>query len=388
MNPIRVCVHGLSDTGLDAVPEFSLVSNTRSREELRKAIGLLRPEVLVIDLDAAGAQDAVVECLEIDSGLAVIGVTGHNDATHMVGALRAGCRQLSIKPLDPNDLVVAIRRSLNENAPRAERGKAIAVFGAVGGAGATTVACYLAAGLAEATRSRSLIVDFDFDFGGVARAWNLTPMHTIGDMVSAGTIDGIMLDRVAVSSDEMNGVSIVPRPHTIEEGHAVDEHFITSLIHTAQSHYASVVMDLPRKLDAVVGCAMEACDKLLVVMQLTVPSIDNARRLIEALTRNGMSMDRIELIVNRFRKNVHALTVELVEKQFGRRVIGVVPNDYRSVTQAIDMGQPVADRNPVRSAIQAIAERLVGGGEREAPAAEGWFARLTGKANRGAAAGA
>ncbi len=366
MSKENICVYGLNEEGdLSALAEYNVVARTHSREELRLALGSLRPRVLIIDLDDADSATVITEALEVAPEICVVGVTGDRDPKAMIAAIRVGCKQLTPKPLDSNDLVIAIRRALNEAPEHQLSGKTVGVISAVGGAGGTTLSCYLAAGLSQTTKASSLVIDLDLDFGGVARAWDLNPSHSIGDLAGAGTVDAVLLKKAAVELP--SGVSVLARPRTIEEGHAVEESIIGPLIRTARGVYSQVVIDLPRKLDAVTGAAIEMCDKLLIIVQYTVPAVDNARRLIDVLTRLGTEEHRIEVVANRYRKNTHVVTTEVIEETLKRKVFGIVPNDYKAVSTAIDMGQPMDSRNHVFAAIKGMAAALSGQEVREEP---------------------
>ncbi|MBN2561396.1 MAG: AAA family ATPase [Phycisphaerae bacterium] len=373
MKARNICAHNIDDGGIESLSDFKVVSKTRSRQDLRQTIGNLPIGVLVIDLDVGDALDTVVEALEIDPDIAVVGVTGRTEPKLMIAALRAGCRQLTTKPLDTNDLNIALRRALNEAVRPNARSLTVATIGAVGGAGSTTLACYLAAGFAEVGRERAAIIDVDLDFGNVARSWDLNPPHTIGSVASAGAVDPAIVEKVAC--EVKGGVHVIARPRTIEEAHAIDEPVMTRIIQNAKLVFPYVVLDLPRKLDAVTGCAIELADKLLIVLQLSVPAVNNAKRLVEALSRLGMHHERMELVVNRCRKNIHNLSIDLIEKEFKRPVCGVIPNDFRSIATANDLGQPVSMRSPVRSSIREIASRLANRGEQATPKM-GWLSKL------------
>ncbi|MEE8170151.1 MAG: hypothetical protein V3T70_06355, partial [Phycisphaerae bacterium] len=162
------CVYGLDDPVLTSLPDFRLTAKAESRSDLQNALTSLNITLLVIDLDVKDALDAIVEALEIVPSLRVVGVTGQPESRIMIAALRAGCRQFSTKPVDANDLTVAMRKALDETPPPTNQGRVIATIGAIGGAGSTTIACYLAMGLAEVTSEHTLILDLDFDFGSVA----------------------------------------------------------------------------------------------------------------------------------------------------------------------------------------------------------------------------
>jgi pilus assembly protein CpaE len=169
-------------------------------------------------------------------------------------------------------------------------------------------------------------------------------------------------------------VQLIARPPTLAEAHQIEEHSIRSLIQLSARTYPYVVLDLPRKLDSISGAAIETCDKLLIVIQLNVPSIDNARRLITALTSEGVPQDRLEVVVNRYRKSVHGFTIEMAEKELAQKMFGLVPSDFPSVNKALDTGKPLAPKNIVRAAIAEIASKLAR--PVAEPQSKSWFTSL------------
>lgn len=369
MSENSICIHGLEDIQSYDLAGYHVVARTQSREELRQALTAVKPHVLVLDLDVPDACETIVEATETLGGLGIVGVTDSQNPQTLVAAVRAGCRQLATKPLDANDLVVAIRRVLNESAGQHENGRVYGVIGASGGSGATTVACHLAHAIVEISEGATLAVDLDFEFGGVARAWDLAPSYTIADIASAGAVDAALLKKAVCETPR--GLAVLARPARIEEGHTIDEILVSAVIGCARTIYPNVVLDLPRKLDAVAGAAIQRCDKLLIVAQSTVPAVDNARRLSEALARAGISPDNIEFVLNRYRKSAQNVTLELIEKTLGKKLFGLIPSDFKSVAHALDLGQPITGRNEVYRAISQIARNLTG--QVETQSSGGWF---------------
>ena len=360
MSSKKICIHNLDDPALNALNEYKIAACTHTRDELRTALGIDEIAAMIIDLDEGDAFDAIVEALEIKSSLAVIGVTGTNDVQKCILAQRAGCRQLTSKPIDQNDLLVAIRSALNEAQGNAAPpwGKTISIIGSSGGAGATTLACYLAMSLADMSDASVAVIDLDLEFGTVAKSWDLSPRYTIADLADSEEIDDHNIEDVMLELP--SGISVLPRPDLIEKAQSIDEEKTKNILNEVKGAFPYLVIDLPRKLDAISGCAIEASDKLLIVAQLTVPGILNAGRLADALVRFGMDMDKLEFVVNRHHKKMQSLDVAALEKRVGKDVIGVVPNHYKSLSVASDLGQPVSGRNPVRKAIADIALKLCG----------------------------
>lgn len=372
MKDNTVCLHNLDDLASYELPGFVIAARTKDRTDLFDALGTLRPRVLIMDLDEPKAADVIIRALEIASNLCVIGVTNQSNPQAMVEAVRAGCKQLATKPVDPNDLIVAIRRGLNESSDSRHAGQIIGVISSVGGAGGTTVACHLAQTLADSLDSGPLLIDMDFEFGGVARAWDQAPSFTIADLAGSGSVDALLLKKA--TCEIAGGISILARPNRMDEAHAIDDTMVRMIVQCARGLYPYVILDLPRKLDAVVGAALEQCARTLIITQATVPAIDNAKRLADALINAGMDSGRIDYILNRHRKNIHTLTPDAIENNLGKKLLCTIPNDFKAVSSAMDLGTPMTADNPVYRAISELAFKLDGRPPKKD--ARSWLARF------------
>jgi pilus assembly protein CpaE len=367
-----VCIHRVPEIKPGSIPDFNVAAYTTARQELLTALGTLNVVGLVLDLDQPEAVNTIIAALELKPNLGVVGITAGRDVKHVIAAQRAGCTQFATRPLDANDLAAALRQAISRTREAPRVSQTIAVFGATGGAGSTTIACHLAVELAQFTASPTALFDLDFEFGGVARAFDVDARYSIADLASAGAVDSFLLDKTAIKLP--SGVHVFARPRGIREAHAIDETAVASILRAASEAYRYVVLDVPHRLDPITGVAIESCDKLFLVLQLTVPGVENAGRIMNALGAEGIPENRLEIVVNRFRKNVHTCTIETVEKQLRRRVSVVVPSDYQSVRSAIDAGTPLGKRNPVRSAIREAAIRFAR--QNVPPKRKTWLAKL------------
>ncbi|MCB9855841.1 MAG: AAA family ATPase [Phycisphaerales bacterium] len=357
----KICIHGIHDPVLQKIDGFDVAVTTTKRDELRTAIGIEDVEAMILDLDADDAFDVIIETLEVKPHLAIVGVTGSNDVSRIIHAQRVGCRQFASRPLDVRDLITALQGALQDVPAGVRSGdvesKTFAVVGSTGGAGATTLSCYLSMALAEVAKTTAL-VDVDFEFGMVAKAWDLSPRHTIFDLCQFDEFDRQNVEDVMIELP--SGVSVLPRPAGIQQGQEIDESSLKEIIGLLQTWFPYVVLDIPRRLDARTGCAIEMCDKLLIVCQQTVAGVLNAGRLTDGLLEFGMSLDQIEFVINRYNTKIHSVTADQLEKRVNKKPIGLVPNHYKSVGAASDLGEPVTTRNPVRKAIADIAAALSG----------------------------
>jgi pilus assembly protein CpaE len=95
-------------------------------------------------------------------------------------------------------------------------------------------------------------------------------------------------------------------------------------------------------------------------MQLTLPFVRDANRLISAFRTLGYSKDKIRLIVNRLEKSTE-LKLTDVERSLGLSAFKTLPNSYEAVAAAVNHGQPIASfarSNPVARSLQELAQTL------------------------------
>jgi len=124
-----------------------------------------------------------------------------------------------------------------------------------------------------------------------------------------------------------------------------------------------VVADGPHRTDLGAKSVLDISDLNLLVMQLLVPTVRNAARIIEMLRDGGHDLDRMKLICNRTGRAAGSLSMSDVEDTLNRKVFASVPDDWATVSGAINLGEVLLTSSPkskVRLAIQEIAERLHG----------------------------
>src|SRR5690606_25598266 len=109
-------------------------------------------------------------------------------------------------------------------------------------------------------------------------------------------------------------------------------------------------------------------DEVLLVTQMTVPGIRQACRQLEALAAEGLDDVPVRVVLNRYEKRWGAsFTLKEAEKALGRKVDFTVANDFRTVSEALDQGLPLAGvrrRCKALKSITKISDALAAGGKR------------------------
>jgi pilus assembly protein CpaE len=73
---------------------------------------------------------------------------------------------------------------------------------------------------------------------------------------------------------------------------------------------------------------------------MSVPSIRNTVRLCKLIRKFGISLEKIEIIINRYIKG-GALSLGEIEKNFDKPVYWLIPNDFSDIVSSINRGVPL-----------------------------------------------
>jgi pilus assembly protein CpaE len=87
-------------------------------------------------------------------------------------------------------------------------------------------------------------------------------------------------------------------------------------------------------------------DLVLLVSILDLACLTNTRRLLKTFENIGFpKKEKTEIIINRFQKKSMISQLEAV-KSLGKKIYGLLPNDYRTTMSAINQGKPISMIGP------------------------------------------
>ena len=370
-DPLRLCLYDAEQLSKDPfrspfehLNNVIIAEETGAWDELKEWLRLNRLDVVAVNLGEQKDQGlAIVQRIaELAPGVSVMGVSRRTDPQTIISAMRAGCSQFVTWPIELNDLNEAIERIRASRVQTIQTSKRICIVGSAGGAGATTIACNLAIELGHLADRCSALVDMNLEFGDVCASFDCTPSFSVADVCRGG----VEIDRLFLSKAMLElpcHVSILAAPKTIREAHEIVPENIAGMFKVMAGMFPFVVADLPRSYAYLSSAALEDADYVLIVTQLGVPFIRNATRIFDCLQSLGVNEKRIEIILNRCNSAIDKITPEDVSSHFGRPIFAMVPNDYRRVQSALDLGHPIvadAPSSPARLAIREMARKIAG----------------------------
>ncbi len=238
-------------------------------------------------------------------------------------------------------------------------GRVIAIMAGKGGSGKTVTATNLAIAIGlRGDPERVAIVDADLQFGDVALLLQIDPVRTLDDVV----------DQIDQMSDEgleatmlrhESGIRVLPAPLIPTRAGEIDPKSVVAVVERLRSLFDTVIVDTGSVFDDALVMLLEHADQVITVVDMDLPSVKNAKVVLDSLRQLAFDMDRIRLVVNRANSKARLDIVEL-ERSLGLRVGGEIPSD-RLVPQSVNEGIPVlalSPRSKVARAFHALAESL------------------------------
>lgn len=241
-----------------------------------------RPDLVVIETTLRGrtmlaSLDRLMQAAGRETRVIVLG--GVNDVTLLRELAQRGVDEYLVWPVAPGDVAGAACAMF----AGADKARVIAVVGARGGLGASTLAHNLAWSIAERHRARTTLVDLDLPFGAAAFNFKLEPARSLGDVLDAGeAVNDIALERVAIQRTER--LTILPAPATPRRSADIEADAASALVAAARRLSSFVVLDLPHMWEPWVKQALLGADEIVLVSCPDIASLrntDNIAKLIK-----------------------------------------------------------------------------------------------------------
>ncbi|MDR7037170.1 MULTISPECIES: AAA family ATPase [Methylobacterium] len=257
------------------------------------------PTPNVILIETQGAKSKPLECLDAlaevcDPGTKVL-IVGHvNDVQLYRQFIQRGVSDYLMAPVDPLALIAAVSDLFT--APGVKPvGRTIAVYGAKGGIGASTVAHNLAWSIARGQDTPTVIADLDIAHGTASLNFNQDPPQGIAEAVFAPErLDAALVERLLSKCSD--NLSLLSAPASLDRTIDLAETAFDGLIDHLRAAVPCIVLDVPHIWSAWSRRVLVAADEILIVAGPDLASLRNAKNLAASL-QHGRPNDRGPRIV-------------------------------------------------------------------------------------------
>jgi pilus assembly protein CpaE len=277
------------------------------------------------------------------------------DVQLVMEAMHYGVKEFIPLPADSQKLLAGLER-ISHSKGSERRAKIIQIVPTIGGCGATSIACNVAASLAR--HHKTVLLDLDLIRGAVATSFDLNPRYTIADvMSSADTLDRHLIDN-ALAVHTGSGLFVLARPELPEDSLRINRTGLNRLLNVLTLEFDYIVIDSMMSVEPLYMTSLQQADENVLVLQLSVPSVRNAERFIGAMRRMGVDRHNLKVVINRYEKRGADISPDDVAKTLGLEVSWMIPNDFKSAIDAINFGEPVVLRSP-RAEVSSSYGKLV-----------------------------
>ena len=329
------------------------------------------PNVIVLEADARGDILAGLDHLATvcDPGTRVVVIGRINDVGLYRELVRRGVSDYVIAPVTTIDVVRSICNLFS--APESKSvGRIIAVVGAKGGVGASTIAHNVAWAIARDLAMDSVVADLDLAFGTAGLDYNQDPPQGIADAVfSPDRIDTGFLDRLL--SKCTDHLSLLAAPATLDRVYDFGIEAFDAVFDTLRTTMPCIVLDIPHQWTGWTKRALISADDILIVAAPDLASLRNTKNLFDLLKASRPN-DRPPLYcLNQVgvpkRPEINAAEFA---KAIENQPIVTIPFDPQMFGSAANNGQMIAEISASHRTTEMflqIAQRLTGRSETKKP---------------------
>jgi pilus assembly protein CpaE len=329
------------------------------------------PNVIILETEGrsdilAGLDQLATVC---DAGTRVVVIGTINDAAPYRELVRRGVSDYVIGPVDTLDVVRSIC-SLFSASEAVAVGRIIAIVGAKGGVGASTVAHNVAWAIARDLALDSVVIDLDLAFGTAGLDYNQDPTQGIANAVfSPDRLDTAYMDRLLSKCTEH--LSLLAAPATLEQVYDFGANAFDSVFDTLRMTTPCIVLDIPHQWSGWTKRALVGADDILIVAEPDLANLRNTKNMLSLLKAarpndraplyclNQVGMPkRPEIGARGFAKAIESQPIAAI--RFDPRLFGTAANNGQMIAE-------LAAKHRTTEMFLQIAQRLTGRGEIKKP---------------------
>jgi pilus assembly protein CpaE len=261
--------------------------------------------------------------------------------------------------LKAEDLAAALQRVSRQRSGSAGGGAAactiLAVTGATGGVGATSVAVNVGCSLAANPANSVVLLDLDLCLGDADVFLDTIPEYTLSDVAqNISRLDLTLLKRSLTKHD--TGLYLLPRPVQMEDARHISAEELSRVLGLLKAAFTHIIIDTSKSFTALDMHALTEADQVLLVTQLDLPCLRNVVRLMMSFKETNKFDEKVKIVVNRAGYETGQISLRKAQETIGREIFWQIPNDYRVMVEVRNNGVPLTQQAPKAAITQSITQ--------------------------------
>jgi pilus assembly protein CpaE len=295
-----------------------------------------------------------------DPGTKVVVIGAANDIALYRELMKRGVSEYLVPPLQPLQIISSITTLYSDpSAPFV--GRQIALVGAKGGVGASTIAHNLAYALSERTGANTVLADFDLAFGTAGLDFNQDPLQGMANALNQpDRLDPVLLERMMAHCTDK--LSLFAAPATLDDDYDIGPDAYEEVAGKIRSTAPLVVLDLPHLWSNWMRRVLLASDEVIIVATPDLASLRNAKNMFDLLKQNRPNDAPPKLVLNQVGVPGRP---EIPVKDFGEAMgsspVLVLPFDAKLFGKAANNGQmifEVAAKSKAAEGLEHLAQLI------------------------------
>jgi CheY-like chemotaxis protein len=365
---LKLMAHPLEQEG------YTIITAMTGMEALQK-IQSEQPDLVILDVmlpDTNGIDvtKRIRQVLHL-TDLPIIILSGQTELAAKIQGLESGADEYVTKPVDPKEMAVRVRTLLartqrlrqvvvTPTGGRSRTGKIIAVIGAKGGVGTTTLVSNMAAGLAM-RNYKTVAVEMRPYYGTLARHFGVAVTATINDLLEM-TPRAITDKQLTPRLLNAQGVQLLVGPQQLKEYREPQSEQVEAILENLTNMTEYVVVDLPHMPSIANRTTLRAAHTIIIVVEPEPSCVACTQALIELMRAWTISPAIIKFVIFNRVQSVQTISANDLERTLGCELLGTVTAAPDMAVMALNMGQPLissAATSLVAGTLQDVVGRLV-----------------------------
>jgi pilus assembly protein CpaE len=205
------------------------------------------------------------------------------------------------------------------------------------------------------------VVDLNMGLGDVVSHLDHKYDYDIGDLVKKlDQADSDLLHAIVTPS--VDGLNALPATDDLETAEAIQAEAIARVMAACRNSFSHTVIDCEHSFGPRTVAALDAADRIVLLLNSNVASIRAAKRAISLFHQLDFTDDKIVVVLNREGPG-DVLAAADVSKALSRAVDVRLPNAYQLAVEAQTKGVPIgkfAPTSALTSRYGTLATRVIG----------------------------
>lgn len=347
---------------LEEMQDIEVAAVAKDSGQLIEYVQRFEPDVILLH-DGLGPEPAasIIRDLTVRRpAAAVVQLSPERSNTTVIRALEAGARGVVAYPFAFEDFAARVNDALDWAAQmqsilvgaaalaRAERGRAIAMAGAKGGVGVTSMTLHLATQHRQASPSAKVcVVDLDLEKGDISSLLDVRQAVSIADLAKVYQDLSVSTVRDALIEHE-SGIYLLLAPVDVRETEFVTPDALRAIIALLRREFDLVLLDCGGYVSPIQGAALELADETIVLTTPDVLSVRALRKRILAWEALGVRQEgELMVLLNKVDKASIFPAAAVAKLTTANVIEAQVPLSTRILEPAVNERDPraVSDLN-------------------------------------------